>query len=163
MRRQTIVDGYNVIYRSPDYARLAERSLELARNTLVSRLNVDPSLRDDDLTVVFDGAKGGQPRQSTERQGRVRIIYSRFGETADEVIKRLVAGAAGEVRVVSDDRELREHAAGHGGTAVRVGVRKPRPAPPPLGEEEDLPRPNKKGPARRPKKQRGPRDPYWTP
>mgnify|MGYP005847195845 CR=1 FL=1 len=162
-RRQTFVDGYNVIHRSPDLARLAGRSLELARNALINRLNASRALQQDDVTVVFDGAKGGQGYQTAERQGRVRVVYSRLGETADEVIKRSVAAATGEVRVITNDRELRDHATALGGTPVRVGVRRPRPEPRIPDDEEPESRPGKKGPAHRPKKRRGPGEPYWTP
>jgi predicted RNA-binding protein with PIN domain len=161
MRRLTIIDGYNVIHADPGLLHLQRRSLELARNTLITRLSSNPSLRNDDVTVVFDGTRGGSAYESVEHHGRIRVIYSRFGETADEVIKRLVNSAPGEVRVISNDNDLRSHAASRGGTAVRVAPRRP-PRPPADDEDEDLPRrTNKKGPARRPKKRDRQREPYW--
>ena len=162
-RRQTFVDGYNVVHRNPDLARLAERSLELARTVLVNLLNASRDLQMDDVTVVFDGGKGGLSHQTAERHGRVRIVFSRLGETADDVIKRLVASTAGEVRVITDDRDIREHTALHGGVPVHVGVRRPWPELRPPDDEEEESRPSKKGLARRPKKRRGPGEPYWTP
>jgi len=163
MPRLTIVDGYNVIRRDPALAQLERRSMELARRALVNRLNADPALRHDDVTVVFDGAIAGQPYEHAERQGRVRIVFSRRGESADEVIKRLVTAASGEVRVISNDRELREHASLHGGTPVRVAPRPQRPPRAQADEDEEAPRPNKKGPARRPKKRDRRSEPYWSP
>ena len=160
--RITNVDGYNVIKRDPALAQLQGRSLELARDALVRRLNADPSLRHNSITVVFDGAKGGQPYEHAEQKGRVRVLYSRLGESADEVIKRLVDAAAGEVRVISNDRELRDHTSWRGGTPVRV-VPRQRFAPTSHEEdEEDAPRPSKKGPAWRPKKRRR-GEPFWSP
>ena len=38
--------------------------------------------------------------------GGVAIIYSRLGEKADEVIKRLVAAGSEEILVVTSDREI---------------------------------------------------------
>jgi hypothetical protein len=162
-RRQTLVDGYNVIHRNPDLARLAGRSLELARTALVNLLNSSRTLQTDDVTVVFDGTKSGLSSQTTERRGRVRVVFSRQGETADDVIKRQVATIAGDVRVITDDRDIREHTTLHGGTPVHVGIRRPRPEPRPQVDEEEEPSPTKKGNARRAKKRRGPGDPYWTP
>jgi uncharacterized protein len=165
MRRQTIVDGYNVIRADPGLLQLERRSLELARETLANRLNNDPRLQKDDVTLVFDGGKGGRTFEMAEQRGRLRVIYSRFGETADDVIKRLVAGAGGDVRVISNDNDLRSHAGAHGGTAVRVAPRPaPRPRPASREADEDQPRgTSKKGPARRPKKKDRNREPYWNP
>ncbi|MHB1415075.1 MAG: NYN domain-containing protein [Chloroflexota bacterium] len=162
MPRLTIVDGYNVIRRDPALSRLERQSLETAREALVRRLATDARLRKDEVTVVFDGGKGGLAFEHSERRGGVRLIFSRFGETADEVIKRLVNAASGDVRVISNDRELRDHTARQGGTPVRV-VPRPRYYAPRENEEDTPQRANKKGPARREKKRRRQPDPYWSP
>lgn len=164
MARTIIVDGYNVIRRDAGLARLEARSLELARDVLIDRLNAHPSLRADQITLVFDAARGDRDFQQVERKGRVRIVYSRRGETADEVIKRLVEAASGEVRVITNDRELREHASRHGGTPVRVAPRPPRRPARSSEDDDGYPlRADKKGPARRPKKRDRRPDPYWSP
>ncbi len=163
MSRLTIVDGYNVIRRDPALAELERRSLEQAREALVRRLAVDPTLRKDEVTVVFDGAKGGRSFEHSERRGRVLVVYSRLGESADEVIKRLVRAASGAVRVISNDRELRDFASAHGSTPVRVVPRQRGGPSPTADDEEDEPRHPKKGPAHRPKKRHRRPAPFWSP
>ena len=40
-----------------------------------------------DITVVFDGWKTGEARESQSATGGIKVIYSRIGEKADSVIK----------------------------------------------------------------------------
>lgn len=163
MGRITIVDGYNVIRCDPNLAQIERRCLEQAREMLIRRLAADAHLVKDDIIVVFDGAKGGQPFEICEQRRRLRVIYSRLGESADEVIKRLVRDSQGNARVISNDRELRDFASAHGSTPMRVA---PRPRFPPASaadDEEEPPRRSKKGPAHRAKKRHRRPDPYWSP
>jgi predicted RNA-binding protein with PIN domain len=62
------------------------------------------------LTVVFDGWQGGGFQESRDRRPGILIIYSRLGERADEVIKRLLVRERERAVVVSSDRELQEFA-----------------------------------------------------
>lgn len=66
--------------------------------------------KDHDITVVFDGWKGGEGKESHTKRGCVRIIYSRLGEKADNVIKRIISAERHEWIVVSSDREIANHA-----------------------------------------------------
>ncbi len=60
--------------------------------------------------VVFDGWKGGTGIESSSVRGGVKIIYSRLGEKADAVIKRILSSDRREWIVVSSDREIVRHA-----------------------------------------------------
>lgn len=60
--------------------------------------------------VVFDGWKGGAGIESSSVRGGVKIIYSRLGERADAVIKRILSSDRREWIVVSSDREIAGHA-----------------------------------------------------
>lgn len=62
-----------------------------------------------DIVVVFDGWKAGSGTENTSVRGGVRIIYSRLGERADSVIKRMVSAERREWIVVSSDREIAAH------------------------------------------------------
>lgn len=62
------------------------------------------------MTVVFDGHKSGMGTENTEIRGGVRIIYSRLGECADDVIKRIISRERREWLVVSSDRSIANHA-----------------------------------------------------
>lgn len=113
-----IVDGYNLI-RQSDVLRSAERrSLEEGRNALVRALAQYRRVRGHRITVVFDGWVGGSPQEERDLAGGVAIIYSRRGEKADEVIKRLVAAGSEELLVVSSDREVASFAARRGKAAI---------------------------------------------
>ena len=70
------------------------------------------------ITVVFDGWKGGSAEEERDRHGNIEIIYSRQGEKADEVIKRIIDQTAEETIVVSSDREIASYATRQGKTAL---------------------------------------------
>jgi predicted RNA-binding protein with PIN domain len=104
-----VVDGYNVTKRG-----YGDVSLEQQRVRLVSGLGGIAAQCGAEVTVVFDGAEKmvavpGIPRG-------VRVLFSRKGETADELIRRLVrAEPAGRpVVVVSSDREVADGVRRHG-------------------------------------------------
>jgi uncharacterized protein len=163
-----IVDGYNLI-RQSDTLRGYERiSLEAGRQALIRNLAGYRKLRGHRITVVFDGWVGGSPQEERDRAGGLDIIYSRLGEKADEVIKRLLAKGNEEIIVVTSDREIVNFAARRGKTAIASaafsslldGVAAgPVAGGPPEREEEEENEDRhivakKKGPARRLSKQK---------
>jgi len=163
-----IVDGYNLI-RQSDVLRGHERqSLEAGRKALIRGLAQYKRLRGHRITVVFDGWEGGSPLEERDLAGGLTIIYSRLGEKADEVIKRLVTTGSEEILVVTSDREIATFAARRGtGTiaspefAARLDRIAAAPAPdadtPAEAEEDEADPPGvakKKGPARRLSKQK---------
>lgn len=167
MRTQVIVDGYNVLKTSPQFAELERQSLELARDTLVNLLSAKAHLYD--ITVVFDGWEAGLASQTVQRVRNVRVVYSRRGERADEVIARLAASGQGQRIVVSRDNAVRSFAQGLGCQVAapealftppkRRGL-KPSKTPDEADETAPVDRQRpKKGPARRPKRRRG--QPEW--
>ena len=113
-----IVDGYNLI-RQSDTLRGYERiSLEAGRQALLRSLAGYRKLRGHRITVVFDGWVGGSPQEERDRAGGMDIIYSRLGEKADEVIKRLLQKGSEEIMVVTSDREIVNFAARRGKTSI---------------------------------------------
>ncbi len=60
--------------------------------------------------VVFDGWKGGGSVEHSSMRGGVKVIYSRLGEKADSVIRRIFSAERREWIVVSSDREIAGHA-----------------------------------------------------
>jgi predicted RNA-binding protein with PIN domain len=59
---------------------------------------------------VFDGWKTGAGQEYQSVVGGVKIIYSRIGDTADTVIKRILTSHRREWIVVTSDREIADHA-----------------------------------------------------
>lgn len=96
-----VVDGYNVTKTA-----FAEVSLEQQRTRLVNRLGGLAAQTGAEVTVVFDGAERLPVAPSAPRG--VRVLFSRRGETADELIRRLVrAEPPGRpVIVISSDKEV---------------------------------------------------------
>ena len=86
-----IVDGYNVIRQSPRLQFLDVMDLQAGREALLELLAHYRSRSHHQITVVFDGWQHGGLKESRDRHQGILIIYSRRGERADEVIKRLLA------------------------------------------------------------------------
>ena len=120
-RKLLIVDGYNVLrsgsrYRNitkPDYT---DDSFNTARERLVNDV-IDFAGRTYEAYIVYDGGgnaySGGEP----ERVGRVKIIFSPAGSSADKVIEKLahegrVRGM--EVLVVTSDATIQDTVFGGG-------------------------------------------------
>jgi predicted RNA-binding protein with PIN domain len=114
--RDILVDGYNVIKRDVSFHALSMKRLAAARQLLIDQLASRYRHTPHQVIVVFDG--DGVSEQTYQHR-RVRIMYSRAGETADSVIARLAASAqaAGrQVELYSDDNEVRQSVAQQGGS-----------------------------------------------
>lgn len=111
-----IVDGYNVT--KSGYPNL---TLEDQRARLLAGLGGLAAQTRAEITCVFDGTELGAPVSVAAPRG-VRVLFSDAGETADELIRRLVSteppGRA--VVVVSSDREVAD--------GVRRAGARPTPA-----------------------------------
>lgn len=160
MALHLIIDGYNLIRQSPWLSLVDARDLEEGREALLQTLADYRQRRPQHkITVVFDGWQGGGFRESRDIYLGVGVVYSRRGERADEVIKRLLAREGGRAVMVSSDRELQDCAERQGATWVAASEFEiqylSRSDTGFIGEEEAGPPPRsgaKKGPARRLKK-----------
>lgn len=74
--------------------------------------------KNHDITVVFDGWKTGEGQESQSVTGGIKVIYSRIGEKADSVIKRIISSDRREWIVVTSDRDIANHAWASGSVAV---------------------------------------------
>jgi predicted RNA-binding protein with PIN domain len=157
-----IIDGYNLIRQSRELQEIEARELKAGREALLDRLAAYRHSRAaHKITVVFDGWQGGELKEARDRRQGIAIVYSRRGEPADEVIKRLLAQERERAVVVSSDREIQECAQGVGAAWIASSEFEMRLALDGAGEvapdsfESPLPGTRKKGPARRlPKRQR---------
>lgn len=104
-----IVDGYNLILRSPALRPGPERTLREARDKLLNLLSwtIGPEAR---FLVVFDGAEvSGTP----SREGLIEVRYSKPPRKADDDIRDLVEDQVDRVErltVVTSDLEVARHA-----------------------------------------------------
>ena len=119
--RDILVDGYNVIKRDAAFQSVRQRSFEAARHALITQLIHRYRHTPHHVTVVFDG---NAPREQTTHEQRIRIVFSRAGESADSVIARLATQARAEgrdVEMFSDDLEVQHAVKSVGGTAQKTG------------------------------------------
>src|SRR5215813_11290457 len=107
-----LIDGYNLIRRSPELAAAERASLDAGRRALCHLLAAAARRRGDQFTVVFDGS--GRGGADTASAG-VSVVFSSARETADRVLARMAAGGGA---VVSNDREVRRAAARAGAIAI---------------------------------------------
>jgi predicted RNA-binding protein with PIN domain len=100
-RAHLVVDGYNVTKRG-----FGDLPLERQRTRLVTELSGLAGQTGAEVTVAFDGAERVHGLPPTPRS--VRVLFSRKGQTADDLIRRLVRAEPDgrPVVVVSSDREV---------------------------------------------------------
>jgi predicted RNA-binding protein with PIN domain len=104
-----IVDGYNVTKKG-----FGEVSLEQQRSRLVNALGGLAAQTRAEVTAVFDGAERVVGLPPAPRG--VRVLFSHKGETADDLIRRLVrAEPSGRpIVVISSDKEVADGVRRHG-------------------------------------------------
>jgi predicted RNA-binding protein with PIN domain len=109
-RRIVIVDGYNLILRTPRLRPGDGRSLADSRNKLVNLLSWAMGADQAKFVVVFDGARESG---RAENGARVDVLFSKPPHSADDVIRDLVEKHMNDdvpVTVVTADLEVARHA-----------------------------------------------------
>jgi uncharacterized protein len=160
-----IIDGYNLIRQSRFLKEIERMDLQHGREALVAALVDYKKLKGYKITVVFDGAQAemGLPRR--DRLRGIDLLYSRSGESADAVIKRMAAREREKALVVSSDNDIVRFAESKGAATLgalhfeerlriaRLSAGGDEPAQDVEGQRPFTTR--KKGPARRlPKRKR---------
>jgi predicted RNA-binding protein with PIN domain len=105
-----IIDGYNLLHSARSLARLNSIELQWERDRLIQRLSTYRQVKSCGIIVVFDGWQGGWVTEKRERKNEIELIFSRVGEKADEVIKRLIREKGSGAVVVTSDREIAKYA-----------------------------------------------------
>lgn len=147
-----IIDGYNVIG-------ISHKDLKRQRGVFIQMLTEYRKRKNHEITVVFDGWKTGQLQESRSKVGGVTIIYSRIGEKADIVIKRIISTKRHGWIVVTTDRDIanyvwaRDAVPISGEDFMRI-VEEPIPSYADMKEYEgeEYQKPRKKGSSRKPSK-----------
>jgi predicted RNA-binding protein with PIN domain len=110
-----ILDGYNLIGALDRY-RVTE-TLDAAREALISDASKASGWTGRPLIIVFDAHRGPEPeRAESLAGGAVRVIYSAPGESADDVIERLLPRLEGSATVYTADFALQRTALARGST-----------------------------------------------
>jgi hypothetical protein len=105
-----IIDGYNLLHVDRSLIQLNPVQLQWERDRLIDQLSAYGKLKQWEITVVFDGWQGGWHTERRERERGVEIIFSKVGEKADEVIKRLARERGAGAMVITSDREISKYA-----------------------------------------------------
>ena len=114
-----LVDGYSLLHNWPELAPGRPRHSAAARDELIQRLTKYQDATETPITIFFDGggAPTGTPAPSSTLE--LEVLYSRSGQTADQMIERAAHRFApyGEVLAVTDDLAERETVISLGGMA----------------------------------------------
>lgn len=113
-----VIDGYNLIRQSPTLRTIEHRGLEEGRDALLRHLDSYRKAKHHPVTVVFDGTDVDYGMENTLRWKGIQVRFSRLGESADAVIKQIVARERERIVVVSSDRDITRFASGHGATTM---------------------------------------------
>jgi len=106
MKGHLIVDGYNIIFAWPEFEKHREADLDHARSKLVAILAEYAALSGMKVTVVFDAHRSKGIEDRVEEVDGVKVIYTRPGETADNVIEGMIGSLValgGPVSVATGD------------------------------------------------------------
>jgi predicted RNA-binding protein with PIN domain len=118
-----LVDGYSLLHNWSKLARGKPRHSAAARDELIQRLTQYRDAIGTPITIFFDG--GGAPNGTPAALStpEMEILYSRSGQTADDLIERAAHrfGDYGEVLVVTDDYAERDTVIGLGGMTSSCG------------------------------------------
>ena len=114
------IDGYNFIKQSPELRRLEQIELRKAREGLIERLAQYKRMKGHAITVVFDGGPQGTGTGHREHPRGIQVIFSKPGEKADDVLKRLSAEKRGGLTVVTSDRDVALFAEKKGAIVIPV-------------------------------------------
>lgn len=122
-----LVDGYNMIGAWPELASLKSEKLEDARDALLDMLSDYQSYAGLVLIVVFDAFRVSGTGAEYRHKKKMKVVYTRERETADECIERLVGewtSVRRNIYVATSDL-IEQHVA-FGKGALRVSARELR-------------------------------------
>ena len=115
-----LVDGYSLLHNWPELAPGKPRHSATARDELVFLLTRFQDADGTPITVFFDGTGAPPDISNGEETQGVEVLFSRNGQTADDLIERVAHRFKpyGEVLAVTDDVAERDIVVGMGGNAA---------------------------------------------
>jgi uncharacterized protein len=156
MPLHVIIDGYNFIRQSAALRELEQQALEFGREALVEKLAAYRRIKHHKVTLVFDGSAKYYFQDSGASWKGIGIKFSRHGESADSLIKKMAAQEREKAVVVSSDRDLANFAAAHGATTIdsdtfeaKLLMAEAMESQAPVEEKRDGGTTKKKGPSRK--------------
>ncbi len=98
-----IIDGYNLLHKVPELARMLGTDLQGARHRLVRMVGETAHNMARQTTIVFDGREAGSDAALSSKH--LEVFFSPGNLSADTVIERLVCKfeGSGKILVVTSD------------------------------------------------------------
>jgi len=121
MALHIIIDGYNLIRQSQTLSLLDQEDLQTGREALVDMLAAYKKLMGHMITVVFDGRYSDAVSEQRQQMKGIKIVFSRHGELADEVIMRMAKAEREKAVVVSSDNEILNFSESQGAATIGSG------------------------------------------
>jgi hypothetical protein len=109
-----IIDGYNLIRQSARLSSVDQMDLQSGRDALLVILAAYKRIKKHKITVVFDGANAPSFSIRKDKINGIKIVFSRHGELADTVIKRMAGSEKEKALIVSSDMDIVHYAESHG-------------------------------------------------
>ena len=113
-----IIDGYNLIHQSRELNRLHQEDIQSGREALLESLAAYKRIKRHRITVVFDGENAPSFSPKKDQIKGIAVRFSRRGETADSVIKRMARKEREKALIVSSDRDVTDYSATRGAATV---------------------------------------------
>ena len=113
-----IIDGYNLIRQSKTLHMLDQEDIQAGRDALIDLLAAYKKLKAHKITVVFDGADAPiLPNRDNSMKG-INIRFSKQGETADTVIKKIASSKKEKALIISSDKDIVDFASSQGSSTI---------------------------------------------
>ena len=101
-----VIDGYNLIRQSRQFSFLDQQDLQSGREALTDALAAYKKIKPYTITVVFDGAAAPVGMTRRDFVKGIELRYSKPGELADTVIKRMATREKQKMLVVTSDGDI---------------------------------------------------------
>lgn len=118
-----LVDGYNIIFAWGELKKLANKDINLARETLITRLVNYNAIKDVNLAIVFDAYKVKGGLGEVEKVNGISVIYTKEAETADSYIEKASHTLAKDYNVKVATSDSLEQIIIMGAGAMRISAK----------------------------------------
>ncbi len=118
-----LVDGYNIIFAWDELKKIADDSLDLARDKLIGILKNYQGAKGFNIILVFDAYLVKGNKGSVEKEDNIYVVYTKEAETADNYIEKTATALSkyNKVRVATSDYLEQVIIIGRG--AVRISAK----------------------------------------
>ena len=113
-----LIDGYNLINQIPSLAMASRKSIDHARDRLLTMVEAYCDYNNAKGIIVYDG---NQAERTMEGENPI-LVFSKAGESADTVIESLIYKFEDKklARVVTDDKAISNMIIGMGAFTMRA-------------------------------------------